>query len=214
MISPFYRPSSGASSGGGGGGVSEAGGKGALTLFGGAAAATEVATPFIPSHANEAAAAQAAADAYASTKTGLAAGKDVLLQGAGAGQLEIPQLQLGDTQIADAGALDIGKAINDMIAGMGDLINQAIASPMGFLTSLLGFLFKLFTDIASSTVQMLNDIAKAAASAIEEATRKQLEAVQNSAQNLGSAGLQPLELFNQAASTQALSTALKSISST
>ena len=212
MPSPFYRQSSGG--GGGGGAVSEAGGKGALALFGEVkTAATDIQTTLFPSHAEEQAAAKAAADAYATARTG-PAGHEAALQGNG--QLDIPDLQFGDGAAGattDMGSMDIGKAVSDMVSGMGDFLNQAINSPMGLLGSILNFLFKLFTEIATSTVEMLNEIAKAAAAAVEDAVKKQLEAAQSAAQNTA-AGLQPLELFNQAASTQTLSTALKSTSGT
>lgn len=192
--------------GGGGAGVSEAGGKGALALFGEVKAAmTDSNTPFLPSKADEAAAAKAAADAYAGVKNPLAAPKDAMMQANA--DLDIPDLDLGDGKSDMANTGDIGKAINDMVAGMGDLLNQAFSSPIGFIGSLINFLFKMFTELASTALDMLNEIARAAAAAIEDAAKKQLQAQ-------SSTGLQSLELFNQSATTQTLSHALKSGAST
>ncbi len=194
MPSPFYRQSS--SLGGGGAGVSEAGGKGALALFGEIKSAVCDTQPgFLPTHAEEAASAKAAADAYAAARTGAA--PDATMAG-GAEKLEIPELKLGE----QAAPTDIGKAVQDMVSSMGEVLNQAFTSPLGFLSSLLSFLLKAFSEIVSNVLEMLNEFARAAAAAIEEATKKQLAALQSEP------GLQSLELFNSAASTQTLATAL------
>lgn len=193
MPSPFYRQSN--SMGGGGAGVSEAGGKGALALFGEIKSAVCDTQPaFLPTHAEEAAAAKAAADAYTTAKTGFSPLDSVGTNS----ELEIPDLKLSE----QAAPGDLGKAIQDMISSMGEVLNQAFANPIGFISSLLSFLLKAFSEIVTSTLEMLNEFARAAAAAIEEATKKQLAAVQSGA------GLQSLELFTSSATTQTLATAL------
>lgn len=212
MPSPFYRPSSGA--GPAGKGVSEDGFEGAQTLFEQVKNVLgDIGCGLIPSNATELASAHAAAQAYMAARNGLVSPEQALL---GQGPNDLPQVQLsGDAAHLDAsmdGApMDIGKAISDLMGNMGDVLNQAISNPIGFVGQLLGFLFKMFTDIAANLGEALSEAARAAASAMEDAWKKQMEMASAAGQN---AGLQPLELYTQSATTQTLSHALKNGAST
>lgn len=205
MPSPFYRSST--SPGASGPGVTEAGAEGAQLLFEQVKGIVSgMGCTFIPTAADELASAKAAGDAYLSARNGhVAPDQSILGQGS-----DLPQMQLGDGAVTGMeGCTDIGKAISDLVSKMGDVLNQAITSPVGFLGQLLGFLFKLFTDIAGNISQVLSETARAAAAAIEDAWKKQMELAAAAGTN---AGLQPLELFNQAATTQTLSHAMKTSS--
>lgn len=204
MPSPFYR-----GGGGGGGrsgpGVSEAGFEGAQTLFEQTKGVLgDMGCGFIPTNAEEAASAKAAADAYMSCRNGVSP-TDALAQQTC--PREFPDVQLGD---AASGPMDLGKAIGDLCSNMGDMLNQVMTSPMGMLGSFLSFLFKLFTEIASGIGEAIAEAARAAASAVEEAWKRQMELASKAAEQ----GVQPLELYTQSATTQTLSHALKNTAST
>jgi hypothetical protein len=127
---------------------------------------------------------------------------------------DFPQVDLKSDMskgMGDAHFGDIGKAVTDLMSHMGDMLNQLVSSPMSFLSSLMGILFKMFTEIAEGVGQALSEAAQAVASVVEEAWKKQMEMASSAATQ---AGLQPLELYNQAATTQTLATALKTTSST
>lgn len=205
---PFYRQSNG--TGGGGAGVSEAGSKGAATLFGGASAALEGGKiPFAPTPADEAAAAKALVEAYggsAPASDAALSAHDALAHDAGLNQF--PDLEFSSD--ISGKPVDFTQALNELFSNMGDMINQFAASPMGFVGSLLNFLFKLFTEVATGVCEFLSELARAAAAAAEEMLKKQMEL----AAAAGAPGLQPMELFNQAATTQTVSHALKTAPST
>lgn len=208
MPSPFYRPSSAA--GPAGKGVSEDGFEGAQTLFEQLkGVAGDMGCAFIPSNAQEFASAKAAAQSYLAARNGLVTPEQALL---GENPQGLPDVQVGtDGASLDANSMDIGKAISDLVSNMGDVLNQAISNPIGFIGQLLGFLFKMFTDIAANIGEALSEAARAAASAMEDAWKKQMEMASAAAQD---AGLQPLELYTQSATTQTLSHALKNGAST
>lgn len=207
MPSPFYRPSSAA--GPAGKGVSEDGFEGAQTLFEQVKGVLgDAGCAFIPSNAEELASAKAAGEAYLAARAGAVSPEQALL-GQGP-QGDLPQVQLGGDG-ASGSSPDIGKAISDLMANMGDVLNSAISNPVGFIGQLLGFLFKMFTDIAANIGEALSEAARAAASAMEDAWKKQMEMASAAGQN---AGLQPLELYTQSATTQTLSHALKNGAST
>lgn len=216
LIMPFYRQSNGP--GAGGAGVSEAGSKGAAALFGGAATAFEGGSlPFFAG-ADNSASAKALVDVYVQ---GVSAPGTLCPQDAAPKQIleGLPDLEFGsaggapaagtDLHLSDPAFADLGKAVNEIVAGMADVLNQMSSSPMGFLSSVLNFLFQLFSQIARSITEILSEIARAAAAAVEDALKKQLEQAAQNTQTL-----QPLELFNQTASTQTQGLALKSPAST
>ena len=207
----MYRPPS-AGGGRSGPGVSADGCDGAQTLFGQAKGlAGELG---LAGGADQAAQAKAAVDAYMVARDGVSPGAEALAHN---GQVpnEFPQIDLkGDgTGIRDGSSplSEIGKAVSELMSQMGDMLNQMFSGPMGVLGSILGFLFKLFSEIAGSIGQALSEIANAVACAVEETWKKQMEAAASTASQ---AGLQPLELYNQAAVTQTLSVALKNSAST
>lgn len=193
-VMPLYRPSSGAAKSGLG--VSNDGYEGANTLFEQAKSVLgDIGSPFVPSNAAEASAGKAAADAYLASRNGTV-------------PQEFPSVTLDES--GASGPMDIGKALSEMMTNMGDMLNQVLtAGPMGILSQLMSFLFKLFTNIASGIGQALTETARAAASAIEEALKKQMEMASAAGQ-----GLQPLELYMQSATTQTLSHALNNSTST
>ncbi len=205
MSSPFYR---GASSGGGSGpGVSEAGGQGAVALFGEIKTAVNDAhSVFTGPSASEEAAAKAAADAYAGTNAAVPEKLEV--------QQDFPDLELKNDIGARSQELDfseLGKSLTEFFNNMGDMLNQLASNPIGFLSSLLNFFIKLFTDMAAGLSQALAEAARQAAAACDELLKKQLEMANEAIQH--TTGLQPLELFNQQATTQTVSHALKNTAS-
>jgi len=123
---------------------------------------------------------------------------------------EFPSVDLKADVPTGSPLADIGKAMGDLMSNMGDMVNQIVQGPMGMLGSILSFLMKLFTEVASSIGQALSEAAQAVASAVEDVWKKQMQMASQSANT----GLQPLELYNQAATTQTMATALKSTSST
>ncbi len=214
MPSPFYRGSGGG--GKSGPGVSGDGYDGAESLFEQAkTVAGELKLPFMPTEAQEAAAAKAAVDAYMSCRDGLVSANDAFFH-QGNCPNEFPQVEINQNAGAEIGLkdgaspMDIGKAVTEMMSNMGDMLNQMVSNPMGVLSSILQFLFKLFTEVATGIGEAISEAARAAAAAVDEALKKQMEAASQAAQN----GLQPLELYTQQATTQTLSHALKNTTST
>lgn len=203
---PFYRPSTGG--GKSGPGISNDGYEGANTLFEQAKGVLgDMGCPFIPSNAQEAASAKAAADAYMACRNGTVPSEQAFLHESQCPK-DFPDVALDGT--GTAGPTDIGKALGDMMHNMGDMLNQVMtAGPGGILSQLMTFLFKVFTEMASGISQAIMESANAAAAAIEEALKKQLEMASSAAQ-----GLQPLELYTQQATTQTLSHAMKTASGT
>jgi hypothetical protein len=176
--------------------------------------AGELKLPGLPTGAQESAAAKAAVDAYMSARNGITGPADAAIGGQGRMPNDFPQVDLkGDVaKVGDVSPLsEIGKAVSELMANMGDMLNQMIASPMGFLSNLLGFLCKMFSEMAEGIGQALSEAAHAIASVVEDAWKKQMELASSAANQ---AGLQPLELYNQAATTQTLSHALKNTAST
>ena len=208
MPSPFYRSSTGGG-GGGGKGVSSDGYDGAESFFEQLkTVANELKLPFMPSGAAESAAAKAAVDAYMTARNGtLSPAEAFFYQGESPG--EFPELEITQPG-TDSPIGDIGKALNDFMANMGDMLNELLTSPVGLLGSFLNFLFKLFTTVVQGISQVVQETARAAAAAIEDAWKKQMEM----ASAAGQTGLQPLELYNQAATTQTLSHSLKNTAGT
>ncbi len=202
---PLYRPSSGPSKAGAG--ISNDGYEGANTLFEQAKGVLgDMGCPFIPSNGQEAAAAKAAADAYMSCRNGAVPSDGAFIQDSQCPK-DFPKMAVDGT---GAGSMDIGKALSEMMGNMGDMLNQVMsAGPMGILSQLMSFLLKMFSEIASGIGQAITETARAAASAMEDAWKKQMEMASGAGQ-----GLQPLELYNQSATTQTLSHALKNTSST
>lgn len=218
-MSRFYRQSNGPSGGGGGGGASDAGSQGAVTLFGGATTAVEGGNVIAFGHSGMKpelkSAVNLAADAYSMPAADASAAAKPALEFEGLTKSEfsqvseladLPEIDLsGDTNLSKLEMPeDLGKMLGDLIANMGDFINQLANSPMGFIGGLLSLILKIFTEISSSIIEYLSEIARAAAAAIEEALKKQFE-MASSAQNL----LQPVELYNQAAVNNAVSQAMK-----
>jgi hypothetical protein len=209
----MYRPRVSSFGGGGGRGVSSEGADGGQLLFGQTQKiAGEAGLIAMPTAADQSATAKAAVDAYMSARNGTPAGADALGQ-----QTKIPgdfpEIDVKGDGLKDLNSpVDIGRAVNELMSQMGDMINQMFSAPMSAIGSLIGFLFKLFTEIFEGLGQALADMANAAASAFEDALKKQAEAAANAA--AATPGLQPLELFNQAASTQTVATSLKNSAST
>lgn len=205
----MYRPPA-ASGGRGGPGISADGYAGAESFFEQVkTVAGELKLAGLPTGAQESAAAKAAVDAYMSARNGFTSVNDAFFH-EGKVPGEFPQVDLkGDAiGIKDASPLgDIGKAVTELMSHMGDMLNQLISAPTGILGSIIGFLFKLFTEIAEGIGTALSEAAQAIASVVEDAWKKQMEIASTAANQ---AGLQPLELYNQAATTQTLSHALKS----
>ena len=169
--------------------------------------------PGMPTGASESAAAKAAVDAYMSARNGIVSPNDAFFH-EGRVPNDFPKVDLKADMskgLGDANFADIGKAVTDLMSHMGDMLNQLVSSPMSVLGSLLGFLFKMFTEIAEGVGQALSEAAQAVASVVEEAWKKQMEMASSAATQ---SGLQPLELYNQAATTQTLATALKTTTST
>ncbi|MBX9687905.1 MAG: hypothetical protein K2X27_14460 [Candidatus Obscuribacterales bacterium] len=196
---PFYKQSNGMKAAGAG--ISEAGYEGASTLFEQAKGALgDAKCPFMPSNAEEAASAKAAADAYLSCRNGQV-GADAAFNQQGA--VDVPDLQISSD--ASVSGFDLGKMLNDFVGNMGDMLNQVVSGPLGIIGSLVSFLVKLFSDMAGSLADFLAETARAAAASVEEALKKQMQASADSAK-----ALQSLELYNQSASTQILSHSLSS----
>jgi hypothetical protein len=175
----------------------------------------ELKIPGMPTPVEQAAAAKSAVDAYMSAKNGLVSSNEAFFQ-EGKVPGDFPQVDIKadvSTGLNDASSplTDVGKAVTDLMSHMGDMLNQMISAPMGILGAFLGFLVKLFTDIAEGIGQALSEAAQAIASAVEDVWKKQMEVVSSAASQ---SGLQPLELYNQAATTQILSHALRNGAST
>lgn len=155
---------------------------------------------------SESASAKAAADAYLAARNGNVTPDQAFFQ-QGKVPAEFPQ----DMHITDAKSPmgDLGKAVGDMMQNMGDMLNQIVQGPMGILGSVLSFLMKLFTEVAKGIGEAISEAAQAVAEAVEDTWKKSMQM----ASQAGTA-VQPLELYNQAATTQTLATALKSTTST
>jgi hypothetical protein len=204
----MYRPP--AASSRSGPGISKEGYEGAESFFEQAKhLAGELHIPGVPGGSSEVASAKAAVDAYMAARNGMAGPTDTYFQH-GRVPGEFPQVDLKADVATGSPLGDIGKAVGDLMSHMGDMVNQLVQGPMGMLGSILSFLMKLFTEVASSIGQALSETAQAVASAVEDAWKKQMEM----ASTAGNSGLQPLELYNQSATTQTLSHALKNTSST
>lgn len=177
--------------------------------------AGELKLPGLPTDAAQSAAAKAAVDAYMSARNGLVSSNEAFFhQGNVPG--EFPAVDLKADSVGHVGGdaspmSEIGKAVTDLMSHMGDMLNQLVTGPMGMLGSLLQFLAKVFTEMAEGIGTAVSEAAQAIATVVEDTWKKQLEMASTAANQ---AGLQPLELYNQAATTQVLSTALKTSAST
>jgi len=204
----MYRPP--AASSRSGPGISKDGYDGAESFFEQAkTVAGDLKIPGMPGGSSEAASAKAAVDAYMAARNGMGSAPDTYFQH-GRVPGDFPQVDLKADVATGSPLADIGKAVGDLMSHMGDMVNQLVQGPMGILGSVMSFLMKLFTEMASSVGQALSETAQAVASAVEDAWKKQME----TASTAGSSGLQPLELYNQSATTQTLSHALNNTSST
>lgn len=203
----FYRQSNGA--GKSGPGISGDGYDGAESFFEQAkTVAGELKLPFIPTDAEESAAAKAAVDAYMGARNGNMSPTEAFFHN-GEVPNEFPQVELSgeaDGGITDSNPLqNIGKAFAELMNNMGDMFAHMLESPLGFLGSLLGFLVKLFTEIAGAISETMQEVARAAASVAEDAWKKQMEAI-------ASSNPQSIEVFSKQATTQTLSHSLKNSS--
>ncbi len=57
----------------------------------------------------------------------------------------------------------------------GDMVSQIVQGPMGMLGSVLGFLTKLFTEVATNIGEAIGDTAQELASSVEEVMKKHLK---------------------------------------
>jgi hypothetical protein len=191
--------------------VSEAGFEGAGTLFKQVTTiAGDMGIGCIPSVAEQSASARSAVDAYMSAKNGVAPGTEAFQNG----QMpnDFPKVDLKAEAGLDSSKMaELGKAVSELMTQMGDMFNQMVSGPMGIIGNLLNFLLKVFSEIVEGVGQALAEAANAIASVLEDAWKKQMELASTATSQ---AGLQPLELYNQAATTQTLSLALKTASST
>lgn len=196
----LYRQSSGPKSSGLG--VSGDGYDGAESFFEQTKTlAGELNLPFVPNAAEESAAAKAAVDAYMGARNGHLSPTDAFFNH---GKVE-PTLPDVDIETETHSDLNIGNNVEQFIDKLGEVLTEAISSPLGFLSSILNFLFKLLTEVATGITQVVMETARAAAAALEDTLKKQSE---NISQLNSTNGLQPLELYNQSASTNILAHSL------
>lgn len=211
MPSPFYNQSTGG--GRAGAGVSSEGYEGASQFFKGLKTiACQLNLPFLPTGEEMHAAGKASAEAYLNARNGFSA-TDSFSQ-TGKMPHEFPRMEISGHNVAmdktsglggaKSELSDLGQGLTDMLSKMGDVLNQVVTGPLGILSSLINFLFKVFSDISSTIVQALNDAARAVAATVEDAWKKQLQTASAGA----GTHLPSLELYNHSASTQILGQAL------
>jgi hypothetical protein len=219
MPSPFYRASSGA--GPAGKGVSADGYDGAESFFEQLnTVAGELGIPGFPTAAQQSLAGKVAVDAYMTARNGTLTPDQAFFY-EGKVPADFPKVNFNNVDLkvdSSVPKLDLGtdtQALNNALSDFGsnfaDVLKQGLSSPMGMIGQILGFLFKLFTDVISQIGEALAETARAAASAVEDAWKKQMEMASSATEN---SLLQPLELYTQSATTQTLSHALKNGAST
>lgn len=217
MPSPFYRASSGA--GPAGKGVSADGYDGAESFFEQLnTVAGDLGLPGFPTAAQQSLAGKAAVDAYMTARNGtLTPDQAFFYEGKVPQDFpkvdlnvdSVPKLDLNGGIGTDTQALN--SALSDLTSNFADVLKEGLSSPFGMLGQLLGFLFKLFTEVIMQVSEALAETARAAAAAVEDAWKKQMDMASAATQT---PGLQPLELYTQSATTQTLSHALKNGAST
>jgi hypothetical protein len=165
-----------------GSGVSSEGYDGAHTLFDKVnAIAKEM--HLVPTVGREAAeaASKSAVEAFQAARDGIVNPHDAFFgKEAAAVPKEFPKVEftgINDAKPAGAdGALGhVGKAINELMSNMGDMVSQIVQGPMGMLGSVLGFLTKLFTEVATNIGEAIGDTAQELASSVEEVMKKHLK---------------------------------------
>ncbi len=194
----FYRQSNGP--GGIGQGVSGDGYDGAESLFEQIKTlADELNMPFVPNGSEQAASAKAAVDAYMTARNGTLSPVEAFFH-EGKVPNEFPQVGVSGCSQMGGAELDGDKIQNfasEFLNQFDGLLKELSGNPLVFFASILGFLLKLFTEVANHIGRALQEMLRAASALVEDSWKKQLACSSGSLSIL-----QPLDLQLQHATAQ------------